>query len=173
MTTYCRLCAELKTVDDLSTTITDTKLKIEEKLIVCCQWNNYRNINCNFPDTVCYLCIEKLEKCWIFSESVALAQEKLQEIFQDTELVDIKYESNVEDDEFSAGDAEDIFVEPLKVTAIPNDDTKPPNDTANDSLDETKSRQLHECDICKKSFTTAYNLTNHVRSHTGEVCTSA
>lgn len=168
MTTYCRLCAESKTFDDLSTTINDTKLKIQEKLIICCQWNNYRNANCNLPDGICYSCVEKLEKCWLFNESVAIAQAKLQEIFQDTELVDIKCETNIEDDEFNPNDTENIFVEPLKVAPISNDNIQPPDSTPDDSLDETKSRQLHECDICKKSFTTAYNLANHVRSHTGE-----
>lgn len=169
MTTYCRLCAELKADDDLSTTINDSTLKIEEKLIICCQWNNYRNTNSNLPDAVCYSCFEKLEKCWLFSETVAIAQTKLQEILQDTELVDIKYETNEEDEEFDPSDTEDIFVEPLKVAAIPSNDDKPSNSTTSDSLDETKSRQLHECDICKKCFTTAYNLANHMRSHTGEV----
>lgn len=169
MTTYCRLCAELKTGDDLSTTIHDAALKIEEKLIICCQWNNYRHTNPNLPDAVCYSCFEKLEKCWLFSETVAIAQAKLQEILQDTELVDIKYEINAEDDEFNPSEAEDIFVEPLKVAAIPNSDDKPLHSTTTDSVDETKPRQLHECEICKKSFTTAYNLANHVRSHTGEV----
>lgn len=172
MTTYCRLCAELKTDDDLSTTINDTTLKIEEKLIICCQWNNYRNTNSNLPDAVCYSCFEKLEKSWLFNETVAIAQTKLQEILQDTELVDIKYETNAEDDEFDPSDTEDIFVEPLNVAAIPikdDKDDKPADITASDSQDETKARQLHECHICRKGFTTAYNLANHVRSHTGEV----
>lgn len=161
MTTYCRLCAELKSIEDLHTTINDKKLKIEEKLIVCCQWNNYQNINYNFPDAICYSCCEKLEKCWLFNETVASAQTKLEEIFRDTELVDIKYETNTEDDEFNPGDPTvDIFVEPLKVAAIIN--------TTNDSLDETKSHHLNECSVCRKSFTTAYNLTNHLRCHTGE-----
>lgn len=169
MTTYCRLCAELKTIDDLNTTINDKKLKIEEKLIVCCQWNNYQSINSNFPDAVCNLCCEKLEKCWLFNESVAIAQTKLEEIFRDTELVDIKYETNTEDDEFNPVDTSvDIFVEPLKLAAVTKDDAKPLINTTNNSLDEIKSHHLHECDICHKTFTTAYNLTTHGRTHSGE-----
>lgn len=159
MTLYCRLCAELKTIDELTTTINDTKLKIDEKLIACCQWNKYQNTNCNFPNGICNLCCEKLEKCWLFNETVANAQEKLAEIFGDNELTEIKYEENTEDDELGAIDTSvDIFVEPLKLSTAINEDEKPSIDTPNDTI-EVKKSLSHECDICAKGFTTAYNLT--------------
>lgn len=165
MTIYCRLCAESKSEDELSTTINDPKLNIKEKLVVCCQWNKWNNCmnNSHLPDGVCFSCCEKLEKCWLFNENVAFAQTKLQEIFNDAELIAVKCELNTEDDEFNLCDApEDIFVEPITLPVPPevvNDDEKHLIGSTIDSLDAARARQLHECDECQKTFTTAYNLT--------------
>lgn len=162
MTTHCRLCAELKTEDELNTTINDTRLNIREKLIVCCQWNNYSN-NSHIPENVCYMCVEKLEKCWLFNEKVAFAQTKLQEIYHDSEMVAVKCEliqDDDDDDEFSLCDTpEDIFVEPITLPVPSNDDDKNLIASIIDTLDENKSRQIHECEICSKKFTTNFNLT--------------
>lgn len=149
----------MKTDDELNTTISDSKLNIKEKLVVCCQWNNYINNN-HLPDAVCYACTEKLEKSWLFSECVAFAQIKLQEIFNETELIAVKCELNADDDELPLCDTqEDIFVEPITLPAPINDDDRVSIGSTNDTLDEVKSRQIHDCDMCQKSFTTAYNLT--------------
>lgn len=158
MTTYCRLCAESKSEDEINTTISDVKLKIEEKLVVCCQWNNYIK-NTHLPESVCYACNEKLEKSWLFCESVAYAQIKLQEIYTETELVGIKCEIG-EDDEFALFErAEDIFVEPIILPeSVANDDEKSLIGSTVEPFDENTSRQNHKCDVCHKSFTTAYNL---------------
>lgn len=167
MTTYCRLCAETKTEDELNTTISDAKLNIKDKLVVCCQWNNYIN-NSHLPEAVCYSCTEKLEKSWLFNECVAYAQIKLQEIFMETELLAVKCELNADDDELPLCDTqEDIFVEPITLPEPSNDDEKLLIGSTIE-LDEAKSRQNHECDLCQKSFTTAYNLTVHKRIHTNE-----
>lgn len=120
MNNYCRLCADLKTDDELNIKISDSTLKIHEKLIACCQWNNYQS-NASFPSAICYLCYEKLEKSWLFSESIAFAQDKLQEVLREIELAPIKYESDLDndarfnDDAFNAYDSEPetIFVEPI------------------------------------------------------------
>lgn len=159
MTTYCRLCAESKTDDEINTTISDIKLKIEEKLVVCCQWNNYIK-NTHLPESVCYACNEMLEKSWLFCESVAYAQIKLQEIFSETELVGIKCELGEDDEYVLCGKEEDIFVEPIVLPElVANDDEKNLIGSTFEPLDENKSRQNHECNVCQKSFTTAYNLT--------------
>lgn len=161
MTTYCRLCAESKTEDELNTTINDTNANIKEKLIVCCQWNNYSNSG-HLPESVCYSCCEKLEKCWLFNECVAYAQTKLQEIYGDPDLVAVKCELNPEEDstEFPLCDtSESIFVEPITLPLLTIDDDKTQIGSTSDTADESKSRHFHECDICQKSFTTAYNLT--------------
>lgn len=151
----------MKTEEELSTTISDSKSNIKEKLVVCCQWNNYID-NDHLPDAVCYSCAEKLEKSWLFSEFVAVAQLKLNEIFNATELIVIKRELNADDeDELPLCDTqEDIFVEPITLPPEPaNDDEKILSESAVDIPDESKSRQSHECDMCDKSFTTSYNLT--------------
>lgn len=161
--TYCRLCAESKSEIELSTTINDSKLNIKEKLVICCQWNNYQNNN-HLPDGVCVSCCEKLEKCWLFNESVSLAQAKLQEIFHDAELVSIKTETNADDDEFNLCEAsEDIFVESITLPEQTVDDEKIATDpeSGTENSDKSKLRRHFECEMCQKSFTTAYNLTVH------------
>lgn len=80
MTTYCRLCAEFKEPVEIITTISDTERLIEEKLIACCQWNVTENEQ-KLPQDICMFCMDKLDKCWLFSQSVQLAQSKLLEIF--------------------------------------------------------------------------------------------
>lgn len=165
MTFYCRLCAESKTADELSTTISDSKLNIKEKLVACCQWNHYSK-NTHLPDGICYLCCDKLEKSWLFNESVANAQIKLHDIFHETELLSVKCELSADDDEFNVCDtAENIFVEPITL-AVPETEPEPPLDDEKHLIgstiemsEENKSRQNHECETCQKTFTTAYNLT--------------
>lgn len=165
MTTFCRLCAESKTDDEMSTTISDPNSNLKEKLVVCCQWNNYTNNN-HLPEGVCYSCCEKLDKSWLFNESVAFAQAKLQELFDESEVLLVKCELNTEDEEFNVCDtSENIFVEPITLPEPIIDDEKHLIGSTIDTLDETKSRQIHDCDICQKTFTTAYNLTVRIDSH--------
>lgn len=80
MTNYCRLCAEMKDPDEIVTSIEDVENSIERKLTVCCQWNAKEN-NRRLPRDVCMVCRDKLDKCWLFSQSVHFAQQKLLEIF--------------------------------------------------------------------------------------------
>lgn len=80
MTNYCRLCAELKDPIEIATTISDVDNLIEQKLTACCQWNEEK-WNTKLPQHICMGCLDKLDKCWLFSQSVRLAQRKLREIF--------------------------------------------------------------------------------------------
>lgn len=116
MNNYCRLCADIKTDDELNIEISDTKLKIHEKLVACCQWDTYQS-NVNFPYRICYFCYERLEKSWLFSESIAYAQKKLQEVLHEIELAPVKCDLDVDDDDvgFHAyeSEPEEIFVEPI------------------------------------------------------------
>lgn len=179
MNNYCRLCAELKTDDELNTKISDSTLNIEEKLIACCQWNYYQHY-VHLPNGICYLCYEKLEKFWLFSESVAFAQIKLLEIFHEIEVAPVKHESDMDDDDFNICEtkSEEIFVEPIR----PSTDTtqavenpgkifikplKPSNDaiireekplviaSTCEPSDETES---YRCITCEKRFFSADDL---------------
>lgn len=80
MTSYCRLCAELKEPDEIVTSITDAESLIEQKLMVCCQWK-VKYTKQKLPQYVCTVCSDKLDKCWIFAQNVKLAQNKLEDIF--------------------------------------------------------------------------------------------
>lgn len=80
MTNYCRLCAELKGPDEIATSLTDTENLIEQKLTACCEWK-VEKANQRLPKDVCMTCLDKLDKCWLFSQSVQFAQQKLLEIF--------------------------------------------------------------------------------------------
>lgn len=80
MSNYCRLCAEFKDSSEIITSISDQEKCIEEKLIACCEWNAEDTENL-LPQSICELCFEKLEQCWLFSQSVQQAQHKLQEVF--------------------------------------------------------------------------------------------
>lgn len=97
---------------------------------------------------------------------MAFAQAKLQELFDESEVLLVKCELNTEDEEFNVCDtSENIFVEPITLAEPIIDDEKHLIGSTIDTLDETKSRQIHDCDICQKTFTTAYNLTVRIDSH--------
>lgn len=156
MMTYCRLCAEAKSEEDLCASINDSKSNILEKLVICCQWNSYP-ITDELPDRVCCLCSEKLEKCWLFSECVAQAQQKLQQLMNDGELT-IKTEPQLDED-LMCENTESIFVEPITLPEIIT--TEPNNELIGstiENIDESMLSQHRECDICHKIFTTGYNL---------------
>lgn len=76
MTEYCRLCAELKEPTDIVTSITDVAQLMEQKLWACCQWT-HENTEQLLPHSVCTNCLDALDKCWLFSQKVQLAQQKL------------------------------------------------------------------------------------------------
>lgn len=90
MTTYCRLCAEFKEPAEIITTISDTERLIEEKLIACCQWNVTKTEQ-QLPQDVCMFCMDKLDQCWLFSQSVQSAQQKLLEQFGKMWLFRLNY----------------------------------------------------------------------------------
>lgn len=80
MTEYCRLCAELKDYGEIVACIDDLEQSLEQKLRACCQWTS-ENTKHRLPHSVCSNCLDKLDKCWLFSQSVQLAQQQLLEIF--------------------------------------------------------------------------------------------
>lgn len=83
----CRLCAEIRPREKMSE-INNSTLNIEQKLVDCCRWTHFKELNAdaNLPQHICIVCIEKLEQCWLFAESVASAQYKLIEFINNSKL---------------------------------------------------------------------------------------
>lgn len=85
MKEFCRLCAKITDSHEIVASISDVEQLIEQKLRACCQWTTENTVQ-NLPHSVCMDCFDKLEKCWLFSQSVQLAQQSLLEIFGTLEL---------------------------------------------------------------------------------------
>lgn len=79
MTDICRLCASLKTLDQLQT-IEDPTLSVKQKLARCCQFE-FPAEDDFLPQCVCNDCILCLNNSWTFSEKVLQAQETLKRAF--------------------------------------------------------------------------------------------
>lgn len=78
MENVCRLCANVKTPRQLTCSIDDQSLNIEQKLIDCCRWKLYDNYETyNLPQRICNACFKNLERSWAFAESVTQAQQEL------------------------------------------------------------------------------------------------
>lgn len=76
MSKYCRLCAESKESCEIVASID----WMEQKLRECCQWTD-ENTKHQLPHGVCSICWDNLERCWLFSQRVQLAQLRLLKIF--------------------------------------------------------------------------------------------
>lgn len=74
----CRLCSQTKMLGEKMFEINDLILGIKQKLIDCCRWRDLEKFdNGSLPQNVCFLCVQKLEQCWEFAESVSAAQQNL------------------------------------------------------------------------------------------------
>lgn len=76
MITLCRLCAKDKHEEEIKTTLTDPTLNILQKLIDCCRWNSFDDDE-KLPESVCFLCYDKLHQSWLFANKVDQAQKEL------------------------------------------------------------------------------------------------
>lgn len=102
----CRLCAESRSVENLYQ-INDAALNIERKLVDCCRWAHLKDLTADvvLPQTICNCCIEKLEQCWQFAESVAHTQHKF---VNDSKLVSNDFLDSANEDGPRSGDEEMI-----------------------------------------------------------------
>lgn len=79
----CRLCSQTKLTVEMMGGINDILLGIKPKLIDCCRWRELEIFdNENLPQNACIVCVQKLEQCWQFAESVSAAQQKLLRIIR-------------------------------------------------------------------------------------------
>lgn len=72
MYSLCRLCAKCMESVEITTEITELK----SKLSFCCGWKPSEN-EIEMPQTACNRCVEQLQKCWDFAESVWAAERQL------------------------------------------------------------------------------------------------
>lgn len=86
----CRLCAKCCPNQKL-TSLNDPYRCIRSKLFRCSQID-ITDDNKSLPQNVCDICIQSLEQCWNFTETVAAAQTKLQLQFADDPLSGVKME---------------------------------------------------------------------------------
>lgn len=80
MTGVCRLCASLKTLEQLKT-LDDPNLALQKKLVRCCEFRLPTTNDEYMPQNVCNDCVVCLNKSWAFAEKVADAQEILKRAF--------------------------------------------------------------------------------------------
>lgn len=71
----CRLCAKCPEPSDLTTNISN----IESKLVICCKWKP-SEYEIQMPNKACNLCMDKLQMCWNFVESVWAAEKQLNKL---------------------------------------------------------------------------------------------
>lgn len=81
MSIYCRLCASIKTEDEMASEICD----LRPMLTKCCQWRKSEKEN-QLPQHVCYICMERLDNCWEFLLQVESAEKTLNEMLADQKL---------------------------------------------------------------------------------------
>lgn len=80
---YCRLCAELRPTSEMLSPCKD--VVANSKVITKLSWINIDLSSTNgLPNTICYVCLDLLERTWSFLNSVRSAQEKLHDIFLST-----------------------------------------------------------------------------------------
>lgn len=80
---YCRLCAVLQPT--AQTIALDKDLVANSKIISKLTWINIDIPSSNgLPNTICYICLDLLERTWSFLNNVRTAQEKLNALFLTT-----------------------------------------------------------------------------------------
>lgn len=108
----CRLCAKNCLKQQL-TSLDDPIRCIRSKLFRCSQID-ITDDNKALPQNVCKDCVNNLEQCWNFTETVAAAQTKLQLQFADDPLSGVKVEEVII--------GEDQFQLPTDYDAVMGDD---------------------------------------------------
>lgn len=185
MTSYCRLCAESKDSIEIATSITDTENLIEQKLIECCQWN-VGKANARLPKDICVSCLDKLDKCWLFSQSVQYSQQKLLEIFGEQlrfhfdhstfhfNLQRIKQFSFIANDIAESESESDETTETPKIIKILFDcidcSKSFPSRIALEKHECTTETVHNQCDLCFKTFKTIYALRVHCKKQNERKC---
>lgn len=165
---FCRLCAETRPLEKMSD-INNPELNIEQKLIDCCRWNHFKelNTNGNLPEHICIVCLEKLEQCWLFSELVASAQYKLIEILGNNQLTPCDENSQkLEDDtvnEYYYDGSVDILSETSAKVNVYVEIVENQQNLSDKDI-EANPMEYHSSE-CMKLEKTAKKLNKNIRRH--------
>lgn len=84
MFSICRLCANCKDDIELTTQVTE----LQSKLNLCCSWYPTEN-EIQLPTKACDNCVDELDKCWYFAQSVRDAEHKLNKLLSEQNEVSI------------------------------------------------------------------------------------
>lgn len=153
MLKLCRLCAKCTEPTDLTTNISD----VESKLTICCGWKPLE-YEIQMPNKACKLCVDKLQMCWDFVESVWAAEKQLNKLLSEVrantevetksgeiidsvkcELEEVKYSSDEHEADDNGFDDESIFGEPIDYSN--DDDSCHTNDQPMESPKKLRKRK--------------------------------
>lgn len=101
-----------------STEKTTELSELEPKLSVCCGWRQSEN-DVQLPHKACSACVDQLQKSWSFAESVWAAENQLNKLIRESNVVEClpeKTEIKVEENDSEESDAMidcDVFIEPI------------------------------------------------------------
>lgn len=160
MSIYCRLCAGLKTEDEMASEICDLRLMLNK----CCQWQKSEN-ECHLPQHVCYICMEQLDNCWEFLLQIECAEKKLNEMLTDQKvevkediafvefkphIEDIKEDiQEIKDDENSSNYVQAECLSAIEQNENNNDDNDDENDNNDNNNDNNNSSNDSEQEVIK------------------------
>ncbi|KAJ8704416.1 hypothetical protein PYW07_011604 [Mythimna separata] len=140
---YCRLCADLKPVKQLTNMIINTE-KCREVTNKLSRLDLHVNFNTKLPKTVCFECINSLERAYDFVKSVELAQEAFEDY--DSSVLnpsEVKDEDSDNDSTATASNRDDVSVK-SEVDDNDNDalDEYVPKNKANSSKSKSETRSV-------------------------------
>lgn len=126
MLNFCRLCAEEKPPQELTSSI----LKLRDKLIMCCQWKPSQ-VEHNMPQSICDFCNQELYICSSFIEKVEAAREKLEKMV-------VKVEQDC-DEVSPALDFVNVIVKEQESEVSDNNETSPCDDDCDNRQSEDEN----------------------------------
>lgn len=146
MDSRCRLCAEVKPLNDIECTVKDRRTNVRQMLMDCCRWATFEASEYdNLPKIVCTRCFNRLKSCWRFANSVADAQQRLLDHWHDVSIEATKVDHTgaalVEDDATCVAFEFKMDVGDICYDVAGNASTKESKSDADDGHDSTESQR--------------------------------
>lgn len=141
MISFCRLCARCMGTIEQKTEIT----KLEMKLSFCCGWKRSQN-ELQMPQKACTLCVEQLQNCWNFAESVWAAETRLQKLVTEPSEAatnEIEFVAPVDCDDVKVEEADPKLISECVVVL---EELKPPTEAIAVDIKNGDDRNFDEID---------------------------